>query len=80
MAFFYKYVDLSTYNKPQDISSESSDETSALISSDKQPPADGYTDDKGNESEFWFVLVLVEECSAIFSVSIFMLWIHCNTI
>ena len=56
MSFFYKYVDLSTYNQPQEESSESSDETRALIMSDSEQQGkqqkDNYTDDKGNESEF----------------------------
>ena len=59
MSFFYKYVDLSTYNQTNDtISESSSDETRALIMSqshEKQQP-DSYTgtaEDKGNESEFW---------------------------
>ena len=56
MSFFYKYVDLSTYNQPQDDSSHdvSSDETSALIlasDKDKNQQQQNY-DDKGSESEF----------------------------
>ena len=56
MSFFYKYVDLSTYNQTKDTSSQSSsDETSALILSHERQQTDSYSDnveDKGNESEF----------------------------
>ena len=56
MSFFYKYVDLSTYNKPQEEGDEgSSDETRALILSHNKEQDQSLgrdKDEKGNESEF----------------------------
>ena len=60
MSFFYKYVDLSTYNKLQTEGSDPSlDETRALILShekeqqhQQQRNQNGSVDEKGDESEF----------------------------
>ena len=56
MSFFYKYVDLSTYNQLQAADDTSSDETRALILShekqQEQQEQNGRTDERGNESEF----------------------------
>ena len=57
MSFFYKYVDLSTYNQPREDSSGSdeSDETKALILSHEQQEHQQQTvmdNHKGHESEF----------------------------
>ena len=51
MAFFYKYVDLSTYNQLPDSENES-DETSALIMDKDKEQQENYDDHKGSESEF----------------------------
>ena len=63
MSFFYKYVDLSTYNQLQqegEGDEVSSDETRALIlSQDKeQEQKQGREkNEKGNESEFWLWII-----------------------
>lgn len=64
MSFFYKYVDLSSQNERPDSSQSNSqypDETRALILSQSDGKLDdqsvpNYTNDKGNESEFWLLL------------------------
>ena len=63
MSFFYKYVDLSTYDQLQEGGGEddtSSDETKALIlSHNKDKKQSRENDEKGDESEFWLSLSLL---------------------
>ena len=65
MSFFYKYVDLSTYNQLQqegEGDEVSSDETRALILShdkEQEQKQGREKNEKGNESEFWLWIILL---------------------